>query len=144
MEVVIEVLRYLHSWTRWLVVGIAVVTVVYFAVRLATRGEYDILSARLMTAFSGLISLQWLIGIVFLVTLGSMTGFGIRHYWEHLVTMTIAVGVASMHFRWRRLELAPSARYGRLLGVIAGTILLLIIGIATLPPAIQWRFLATS
>ncbi|PJF25834.1 MAG: hypothetical protein CUN53_10760, partial [Phototrophicales bacterium] len=117
MEVVIEVLRYLHSWTRWLVVGIAVVAVVYFAVRLATRGNFDILSARLMTAFTGLISLQWLIGIVLLVVLGSMTGFGVRHYWEHLVTMTVAVGVASLHFRWRRLELAPTARYGRLLGV---------------------------
>lgn len=144
MEGVIEVLRYLHSWTRWLVVGIAVATVVYFAVRLATRGDFDILSARLMTAFTGLISLQWLIGIVFLVTLGSMTGFGIRHYWEHLITMTVAVGVASMHFRWRKRELTPAARYGRLLGLIAATILLVIVGIATLPAPIQWRFLANS
>jgi hypothetical protein len=144
MEVIVDVLRYLHSWTRWLVVGIAVVAVVYFAVRLVRRGDFDILSSRLMTAFSGLVSLQWLIGIILLVSLGSMTGFGIRYYWEHLVVMTIAVFVSSLPFRWRRVELASRARYGRLLGAIGATILLVIIGIATLPPVIQWRFFANS
>jgi hypothetical protein len=144
MEVVMDVLRYLHSWTRWVVVGIALFTVVYFAIRLAARSEFDVLSARLMTAFTGLISLQWLIGIIFLIVLGSETGFGVRHYWEHLVAMTVAVFVASLHFRWRKLTLAPAARYGRLLGLIAATMVLVVIGIAALPPAIQWRFLASS
>jgi hypothetical protein len=73
-----------------------------------------------------------------------MTGFGIRYYWEHLVVMTIAVFVSSLPFRWRRVELASRARYGRLLGAIGATILLVIIGIATLPPVIQWRFFANS
>lgn len=144
MEVVVDVLRFLHSWTRWLFVGIAAVAVVYYLARLAARQDYDVLSARLITAFSSLVGVQWGIGLLFVGALGSMTGFGVRHYWEHLTVMTVALVVAHLHFMWRRKALNARTRYGRYLGLIAGVMVLIVVGIATLPPGIQWRFYPAS
>ncbi len=135
-----DILRVLHSGVRWLVLLIAVIDLVYFAVGWLRERDYDQPARRLMTAFSMLISLQWLIGVVFLIVLGAQTGFGVRHYWEHLTVMTIAVFVANVPNMLRRRELADKQRYLVNFGTVIAVIVLVVIGISLLPEAIRWRF----
>lgn len=144
MEVIQDALRFLHSWVRWLLLAAMLVTVAYFVLRLARRGDYDILSSRLMTVFSSLVGLQWVLGLALMIAWGSIVGFAQRHFWEHLIVMTVALVVAHGHFMMRRRSMPPSTRYGRYLALIAVTVVLIIIGIATLPDGMQWRFYAAA
>lgn len=135
----IEIVQFLHSWTRWIVLIVTVVTLIYLALRLFSGSAWDALATRLMSAFSSLVGLQWLLGLVLLVVLGSQTGFGVRHYWEHLTMMTLALVVAHGHFMWRRRPLADRARYTRNLLTVIGVLVLVVVGIMALPEPIRWR-----
>lgn len=139
-----DVLRLLHSWVRWLVVAVALVNLVYFVVFWLRNRRYDETARRFMSAFAGLISVQWLLGVILLVVLGSQTGFGIRHYWEHLTMMTLAVFVANVPAMLRRRELTDSQRYRANVVTILVVIVFVIVGIAALPEPIRWRFLGAA
>jgi nitrogen fixation/metabolism regulation signal transduction histidine kinase len=129
-------LRQLHAWTRWLVVIIAIVAIVRLVIGLVQNAPYDKLTQRIMTAFSGLTSLQWLIGIIFLIAYGStIQNFGIRYWWEHAVTMTIAVAISHMHNRWKRAD--DRTRTRNSLIVVIVVLVLVFIGVALLPQG--WR-----
>lgn len=123
-----------------MVLLVALVDLLYFALGWLQGRSYDQTARRLMSAFSGVISLQWLIGVIFLIVLGAQTGFGIRHYWEHLTVMTIAVFVANLPNMLRRRTLSDKQRYLVNLGSIIAVIVLVIIGISLLPEVIRWRF----
>lgn len=138
MEFVWNALQFLHSWTRWLVVIIGVAAVVYYGIGLVQRRDFDALSRRLMNAFSTLIGLEWLIGLLLMLVKGGQVGIQ-RHYWEHLAVMTVAVTVANAHHGWRRRELIARTRYARNLAVIVAVFVLVFIGISLLPDSIQWR-----
>lgn len=135
----IVALRHTHSLVRWLVVIAAIAAVVKLTLGLAQKSVFDNLTQRIMRIFSGLISLQWLIGLIFLIAYGSVVGFGLRHFWEHLVVMTIAVGVAQMHNRWKNAD-APT-RYRNTLLLVIGALALVFIGVALLPQG--WRLFPT-
>lgn len=135
-----SVLRFAHSWTRWLVLIVAIAAIVYLILALIQRRHWAKPGPTLMAAFSGLIGLQWIIGLVFLVILGAQTGFGVRHYWEHLTTMTVALVAAHGHYMLRRRQMPDARRQAIYLALIAITILLVIGGIIVLPEGIQWRF----
>lgn len=72
-----DILRFLHSGVRWLVLLVALVNLVYFALGWLQGRHYDWTARRLMSAFGGVISLQWLIGVIFLIVLGGQTGLGV-------------------------------------------------------------------
>lgn len=132
----VTALRHTHSLVRWLVVIAAVAAVIKFGLGLAQNTEYDSLARRIMLAFSGLTSLQWLIGIIFLVVLGSNTGtFGIRYWWEHAVVMTVAVAVSHMHNRWKNAD--SQIRYRNGLLIVLAVLALVVVGVALLPQG--WR-----
>lgn len=135
-----DILRFLHSGVRWLVLLVALVNLVYFALGWLQGRHYDRTARRLMSAFGGVISLQWLIGVIFLIVLGGQTGLGVRHYWEHLTVMTVAVFVANVPNILRRRELNDKQRYLVNLGSVIAVIVLVVIGISLLPEAIRWRF----
>lgn len=135
-----DILRFLHSGVRWLVLLVALVDLVYFTLGWLQARNYDQTARRLMSAFGGVISLQWAIGVIFLIVLGEQTGFGVRHYWEHLTVMTFAVFVANVPNILRRRELNDKQRYLVNLGSIVAVIVLIVIGISLLPEAIRWRF----
>jgi hypothetical protein len=140
MEVVETIARLLHSWTRWLFLVVTVIAVVIFALAWLRAQPWTTRANALLNAYSGLMGLQWLFGLVLLGVWGSMSGFGQRHFWEHLTVQTIAVVVANAHHGWRRRELTDKARYGRGLAVILVSLVLVVIGIFVLPVGIQWRF----
>jgi type IV secretory pathway VirB2 component (pilin) len=139
-----DIVRLLHSWVRWLVVLAAVLNIAYFAVAWLRSRPYDATARRVISLFAGLISLQWLLGVILLIVFGSQTGFGVRHYWEHLTMMTLAVFVANGPNMLRRRQLTDAQR--ALVNVICTlvVIVLVIVGISLLPEAIRWRFLSPA
>lgn len=128
-----EFLLGLHSGVRWLVVLVTIIALVKLVIGLVGKQPYDTLTQRLMLAFGGVISLQWLLGIILFLALGA---FNVGYRWEHAVTMTIAVGVSNMHRRWKN---APDAlRYRNSLIIVVVVLVLVFIGVARLPQG--WRF----
>lgn len=137
-----SLLRFAHSWTRWLVLIAAIAAIVYLIAALIQRKSWGKPGPALMAAFSGLVGLQWIIGLIFLVVLGAQTGFGVRHYWEHLTTMTIALVTAHGHYMLRRRQMPDARREAIYLALVVITLLLIIGGIFVLPEGIQWRLYA--
>jgi hypothetical protein len=136
-----SIFRFLHSWNRWLLLIVSVVALLYFARGWLLALDWTKRGQTLLTLFSSLIGLQWILGLVFLIALGSATGFGVRHYWEHLTIQTIALAVAHVHMAWRKKVLADRSRYRRSLLLILAVLVLVIVGILLLPATIQWRFM---
>jgi hypothetical protein len=134
-----QIFRFLHSWNRWLLVAVALITLLYFARGWLTSRPWTKNAQALLTGFSSLVDLQWLLGLILLISFGSMTGLGIRHYWEHLTIQTIAVVVAHLHVRWRKQTLEDKSRYQRGFLLVIGVLVLIFVGIMVLPAGIQWR-----
>lgn len=133
--VLLTALRHTHSLVRWIVIVIAVAALVKLALGLTQGSAYDRLARGLMLGLAGSITLQWVIGLAFLIVLGGLTGFGLAHYWLHLVVMTVALGLAHSFNRWKKAE--DATRYRTSLGVLVGVLVLVFIGVALLPQG--WR-----
>jgi multisubunit Na+/H+ antiporter MnhB subunit len=134
-----DIIRFLHSGVRWLVVIAAIVALVYMAFGLLQKRSWDGRAHRVLAVFSMLVGTQWVIGLVMMVSLGTQTGFGIRHFWEHLVLQTVALVVAHAHYMYRRREMSDGNRYRNGLIVVVATLVIVVVGIAVLPAGIQWR-----
>ncbi len=122
MAEILTLLRAAHSGVRWLVVIASIVALLWLTYGLVTRRRYDRLSQRIMTLFSSLVGLQWLIGIVFLIVLGAATTFAVRTRWEHAVTMTLVLAVAHVHMMLKRRS--DRVRWiGGLVSIVAALVL---------------------
>lgn len=137
MELV-DIARFLHSWVRWVVIAATAVALITMVVGLIQRRSYAASDRRVMTIFSSLFGVQWVLGLVMLVVLGAQTGFGVRHYWEHLIVQTVALGVAHLHLRWKAAVGYTPFRSNLI--VLLAVAALIVVGILTLPQGIQWRF----
>ena len=137
---VLDIVQFIHSWLRWLFVIVALAAVVYFVLGLVQRKAWDRRAQTLLTVFSSTIGLQWIVGLILFLLHQLPAGFSIRHQWEHLVMQTIALGIAHIHFSWRRRQMPDANRWRNGLILIVGVIILIIVGITVLPGAIQWRF----
>jgi hypothetical protein len=137
MESLQPIVQFVHSWLRWIFLLVALAAVGYFAIALAQRKSWDALGARLFSSFGWLIRIQWLIGLILFIIWGSMAGFGVRHQWEHLFAQTVALGVFEGMSR-RVLRGENKFRSGLIL--LAVTLLIIFVGILSLPGVIQWRF----
>lgn len=140
MTLVTQIFQFLHSWNRWLLLVVMIVGIVYFAYSWLQSRDWTSQSQTLLTIFSSLVGVQWILGLILLVIKGMQTGFGVRHYWEHLVVQTIVLAVAHMHMSWRKKDFPDKTRYQRGLLLLVGVLVLIIVGIVVLPSGIQWRF----
>ncbi len=138
------IFRFLHSWNRWLLLIVTLVALLYFARGWLQARPWTKQAQTLLTVFSSLIGLQWVLGLILLLALASVTGLGVRHYWEHLTVQTIALAVAHLHMRWRRQDLDDRTRYKRGFLLIVAVLVLVIVGIMLLPATIQWRLVGLS
>lgn len=102
MAAVLTILRSAHSGVRWLVVLASLVALIWLIYSLVTSRAYDRTTQRIMTIFSSLIGLQWLIGVVFLIVLGASTTFAVPTRWEHAVIMTLVLVAAHVHMMLKR------------------------------------------
>ncbi len=121
----------IHSLVRWVIVVVAVAAIVKFALGWLNKMAYSGMDRGLTSGFSGLLDLQALLGIIYLVWNGlSVSGFPIYRV-EHAVVMIAAVIVGHLPTRWRN---APDAlKYGNNLIAVAGALVIVFIGVAILP-----------
>jgi hypothetical protein len=135
------VLLYLHSWLRWLILLAAFALVIRLALGLAQKSAFG-KSARILTsAFSGLMDLQVLLGVIQLVV-GWQTytalagGFPLTQI-EHMTVLLLAAVAAHLPSRWKNLP--DALRYRNGLIVAAGVILMIVVGVSTLAGR-RWMF----
>ncbi len=119
----------LHSIVRWLVVVVAVVALVKFALGLSRRAAPDNMDRGLMSGFSGLVDLQALLGIILIVLLTLNGGF--LTFLPHIGVMILAVLVAHLPMRWRKVN-DPSVIRNNLFTLV-GVLVLVFIGVSLLP-----------
>lgn len=131
IEMLYSLVLPIHSYLRWLIVLVGAVAIVRFAIGWLRAGGFKGMDRGLAAAFSGLIDLQALLGIVLLVGLGlSGEGF-LRVRFEHGGFMLAAAILAHLPARWKK---APDAvRFRNALLCILGALLLIYFGVARLP-----------
>lgn len=95
-----DIVRTIHGEMRWLVVLVAIIVIVKFAVGLIRKSEYGPMDRGLMSGLVGLIDLNFLLGLILLISLG----FDSRTRLEHVGTMFIAVLLAHSNAAWRKSE----------------------------------------
>ena len=95
-----DIVRTIHGEVRWLVAILAIVVIVKFAVGLIRKSEYGRMDRGLMSGLVGLIDLNFLLGLILLISLG----FDSRTRLEHAGTMFIAVLLAHSNAAWRKSE----------------------------------------
>jgi hypothetical protein len=122
-----------HSGLRWLVLLVAAVAIVKFAIGWLRGGEFKGMDRGLTAGFSGLMDLQVTLGIVFLLWNGLAeggTGFPMYRI-EHGVAMILAAVVAHLPARWKNAD--ARTRFRNNLFAILGSIVLVILGLLVLP-----------
>ncbi len=123
----------IHSIVRWLIVLVAAAALIKFAWGWWKKQAYDRTANTLASAFAGLMDTQALLGTLFFIWNGMALdgGFSLRYRWEHLFFMVIAVVISHLPSRWKKA--ADEVRYRNGLLVVLAAVLLIIIGIASLP-----------
>lgn len=127
------ILLTLHSILRWVIVLVALALIIKFALGLIQKQPYDKTARGLVSAFGGLMDTQLLLGTAFFVWSGLAIqgGFALRHRWEHLAMMLVAVIVAHLPAMWKKRD--DQTRYRNGLVAILVSILLVVVGVFTLP-----------
>ncbi len=121
----------IHSWVRWIIVVVAVVAVVKFAAGWLLGGRFGGMDRGLASGFSGLLDLQFLLGIILLLLAGLAT-FRI----EHDVAMIVAVLVGHLPMRWKN---APDTeRFRNTLIAVVAAVVIIVVGVIPLGGASRW------
>jgi hypothetical protein len=121
MEFVLTV----HSIVRWLVVIVAVMAVVRYALVMSGRAQSSGMDRGLMSGYTGLLDLNVLLGVILIIGVG----FTIQPI-EHAVTNIIGVAVAHVFAqRAKKIEDAKSKARTNLLGVVI-SLLIIVVGVA--------------
>ncbi len=126
-----NVLLSIHSIIRWLIVVVGLIALVKFALGWLRNDRFAGMDRGLTSGFSGLIDLQTVLGIIFLLWSG-LAGAGFPIYRiEHTTTMLIAAVVAHLPMRWKN---APDKiRFRNTFVVILVTAVLIFAGVMRLP-----------
>ena len=126
-----NILLMAHSGIRWLILFVAVIAVVKFAVGWLRGGAFKGMDRGLMAGFNGLMDLQGTLGIVFFLWNG-FSGVGFPGYRiGHAVIMILAMVVAHLSARWKNAD--DRTRFRNNLFVIVGSLILILVGISILP-----------
>ena len=127
----LNIVLHIHSLVRWVIVGVSLIALVWFALVWLRGMRSEKADRGLMAAFSGLIDLQVLIGIVYILWSG-FAGVGFPLYRiEHALVMFIAAGMAHMSMSWRKAGVQTRARNNAAL--IVGVLVIVFIGVSLLP-----------
>ncbi len=126
-----EFLSSIHSFVRWMVVVAAVVVALKFLIGWLRQGEFSGIDRGLSAAFTGLIDLQALLGLIFLIGDGlSGAGF-LRYRLDHGFIMIVAVAVAHLPARWKNA--GAKIRFRNSFFVIVAIAVLIFVGVSLLP-----------
>lgn len=128
-----EIILVIHSHLRWLVLLVAVIAAVKFAIGWLRGDTFNGMDRGLSAVFSGTLDLQATLGLITLLWLGFTDGGGgfPRYRLEHAFIMILAAVLGHLPARWKNAT--DSIRFRNTLFCILGALLLIYIGVATLP-----------
>jgi hypothetical protein len=119
----------LHSLVRWLVVIMAVVSVVRYALVMAGKAQPSGMDRGLTSGYTGLLDVNVLLGLIIIVGLSISAGQVLMVWIEHMTTNIIGVVVA--HFfaqRAKKIEDPKLKARTNLLGVVI-SMLIIVVGV---------------
>lgn len=116
----------LHSINRWIIVVVAIIALIKFLIGWLRSSDYQPADRGLMAAYTGLLDLQLLMGIILLID----RGFSGRPL-EHAITMVVAVILAHLSRLWR--DKPDKVKFRNNFLVILVGMLLIIAGVSVLP-----------
>ncbi|MCB9111158.1 MAG: hypothetical protein H6634_07905 [Anaerolineales bacterium] len=120
----------IHSIIRWLIVLVALVAVVKFAIGWLGGGAFKGMDRGLAAGFSGLLDLQATLGIILFVWFSTRTGFQMVRV-EHAGAMLIAIILGHLPARWKNAE--DKIRFRNTLFCILGALVFIYLGVSRLP-----------
>lgn len=137
----------LHSWTRWLLVLVAVLTCAQSGWALANRRSYAKSDAALARGLAVLLNLQLVLGLLLYVRLSPVVRIGLSDFGtamasssmrfyviEHQVAALVAIGIGHVGLHRARHAIDDQQRHRRIVLGVGGCLLMIII-------AIPWPFL---
>lgn len=125
------ILLIVHSYLRWLIVIVALVAVVKFAIGWRRGSAFKSMDRGLASGFSGLMDLQATLGLIYLIWSG-VAGAGFPAYRiEHAITMIIAAVVAHLHVLWKNAD--DKLRFRNSMLIIIDVLIIILVGIVRLP-----------
>jgi hypothetical protein len=126
-----SILLTIHSYLRWLIVIVAIIAAVKFALGWLRGGAFKGMDRGLTSGFSGLIDLQVTLGLIYLIWNGlAVEGFPMFRI-EHAVTMIIAAVVAHLPARWKNAD--DKTRFRNSLFIVLDVLIIIFIGVVRLP-----------
>ena len=126
-----EFLLSIHSLVRWVIVVAAVVAALKFLIGWLRQSEFTGMDRGLSAAFTGLIDLQALLGLTFLIGDG-LSGAGFLGYrLDHGFIMIVAMAVAHLSARWKNAE--AKIRFRNSFFIIVAVAVLVFVGVSLLP-----------
>jgi len=132
-EITMSVLLIVHSYLRWLILIIALVAVVKFALGWRGGNAFGSMDRGLASGFSGLIDLQATLGLILFIWSG-IAGAGFPAFRiEHAITMSIAAVVAHLHVLWKNAD--DKLRFRNSMLIILDVLVIIFFGIIRLPAA---------
>ncbi len=126
----IDIIVGVHSLVRWLVVIVAVIAIVRYALVMAGRVQSSRMDRGLISGYTGLLDLNVLLGLIIIVWQSINAGQVQPAWLEHGVTNIIGVAVA--HFfaqRAQKIEDAKLKARTNLLGVVI-SMAIIVVGVA--------------
>ena len=120
----------IHSFVRWIIIVVAVIVIIKFAVGWAANSLFRAVDRGLAASFSGLMDLEVLLGLTYLIWNGLAVGGFPLYRILHGVTMLIAAAVAHLPARFKTLNDKLRFRYSLI--AILGSLVLIFIGISFL------------
>lgn len=134
-----NIVFYLHSYNRWLIIAVALLILIRSTFILAGRLSVGRIDSTALVGLRSVLGIQGLLGLVYLIWSG-VAGAGVPWYRiAHLVVMLIVVVIGDLSSRWKDAEPKIFARNNILL--IIGLFVLIGIGVAFLPGgASRWTF----
>jgi hypothetical protein len=120
----------IHSLVRWLVVIVAVIAMVRYALVMAGKAQPSGMDRGLISGYTGLLDLNVLLGVIIIVGLSISAGQVLMVWIEHMATNLVGVVVA--HFfaqRAKKIEDPKARARTNLLGVVI-SILIIVVGVA--------------
>ncbi len=120
----------LHSLIRWVVVVVAVIALVRYALALAGRAQPSRMDRGLMSGYTGLLDLNVLLGLIVIVSASISAGQLAIVWVEHGVTNIIGVAVAHIFARRAQKQTDDKAVARlRLIGVVV-SMAIIVVGVA--------------
>ena len=121
----------LHSILRWAIAITAIAALIKFAIGWLGKNPYDSTAKRLRVAFTSLMDVQLLVGVIYLIWSG-LQGFGFPPYRiAHAVVMVIAVVLA--HLTSLGKDKSDTIRYRNGFLFLLASLLVVFIGVSLLP-----------